>query len=300
MTLWIPITLAAALFQTLRFMLQRQLSLVTLTAGGATLARFMYSAPLVAVLICLYMWARGQAWPVFGPEFWIYGAIGGTAQIVATICVVRLFKARNFAVGITFKNTESMQAVFIGWIVLGDTVNLWAFAAVGLGLVGVLMLSAPPELAHVRPRDMINRASGLGLASGVLFAVSGVSYRGASLSLDLADPVARAGLTLAAVTTMQTVAMVIWLRWRDPGQVAAVWQARRIAVWVGLMSMAGSFCWFLAFTLQNAAFVKAVGQVELIFSAFASVLVFREAVSGREWVGMAVLLASILMLIAVI
>ncbi len=300
MALWIPITLAAALFQTLRFMLQRQLSVVTLSAGGATLARFMYSAPLVAVLIIAYMAITGQVWPDFGLWFWIYGATGGLAQIIATICVVSLFKARNFAVGITFKNTESIMALLVGWVVLGDSVGPWAMAAVALGVVGVLILSAPPELAHVRARDMMNRASGLGLTAGVLFAVSGVSYRGASLSLDLGDPVARAGLTLGAVTAMQTVAMVIWLRWRDPGQVRAVWNARRVAIWVGLLSMAGSFCWFLAFTLQNAAFVKAVGQVELVFSALASVLIFREAVTGREWVGMAVLLASILMLISVL
>jgi drug/metabolite transporter (DMT)-like permease len=99
---------------------------------------------------------------------------------------------------------------------------------------------------------------------------------------------------------MQMVAMVLWLRWRDPGQVRAVWAARRIAVWVGLMSMAGSFCWFTAFTLQNAAYVNAVGQVELVFSALVSVLIFREAVSVREWAGMAVLLGSIVMLIVLI
>ena len=81
---------------------------------------------------------------------------------------------------------------------------------------------------------------------------------------------------------------------------SAVWGARRVAVWVGLMSMLGSFCWFTAFTLQNAAYVNAVGQVELVFSALASVIVFREAISGREWLGMGVLLGSILMLIVVI
>lgn len=300
MALWIPITLAAALFQTLRFMLQRQLSVATLSAGGATLARFLYSAPLAGCLIVAYMTATAQGWPTFPASFWLFGAMGGLAQIIATICVVKLFKARNFAVGITFKNTESIMALLVGWVVLGDAVGPLAMVAVALGVVGVLILSAPPELAHVRPRDMMNRASGLGLAAGVLFAVSGVSYRGASLSLDLADPVARAGLTLAAVTAMQTVALGLWLRWREPGQVAAVWNARRVAIWVGLLSMAGSFCWFLAFTLQNAAFVKAVGQVELIFSALASVLIFREAVTGREWVGMAVLLVSILMLISVL
>ena len=153
---------------------------------------------------------------------------------------------------------------------------------------------------RVRLRDLANRSVALGLGAGLLFAVSGVCYRGASLSLGLDDPLARAGLTLSAVTAMQLVAMVIWLRWRDPGQVTAVWAARRVAVWVGLMSMLGSFCWFTAFTLQNAAYVNAVGQVELILSALASTLVFREAISAREWAGMGILLGSILMLIAVI
>ena len=300
MTLWIPITVAAALFQTLRFMLQRQLSLGTLSAGGATLARFMYSAPLVAVLIVIYMAQTGQDWPRFGPEFWMYGASGGLAQILATVATVRLFQARNFAVGITFKKTEVMQAVLVGWVVLGDSVSVLGFAAIGLGLVGVLLLSAPPELARVRLRDLANRSVALGLGAGLLFAISGVCYRGASLSLGLEDPMARAGLTLSAVTAMQLIAVVIWLRFRDPGQVTAVWAARRVAVWVGLMSMLGSFCWFTAFTLQNAAYVNAVGQVELILSALASTLVFREAISAREWAGMTVLLGSILMLIAVI
>ena len=271
MTLWIPITIAAAFFQTLRFMLQRQLSLGTLSASGATLARFLYSAPLVAVLISLYMWATAQSVPVLGPALWGFGMLGGLAQILATVATVRLFQARNFAVGITFKKTEVMQAVLVGWVLLGDAVSGWGLVAIGLGLV-----------------------------AGLLFAVSGVCYRGASLSLGLEDPLSRAGLTLAVVTAMQTVAMLVWLRWRDPGQIGAVWGARRVAVWVGLMSMAGSFCWFTAFTLQNAAYVNAVGQVELILSALASVLVLREAISGREWLGMAVLLASILMLIAVI
>ena len=300
MTLWIPITVAAALFQTLRFMLQRQLSLGTLSAGGATLARFMYSAPLVAVLIVIYMAQTGQDWPRFGPAFWVYGASGGLAQILATVATVRLFQARNFAVGITFKKTEVMQAVLVGWVVLGDTVSALGCVAIGLGLVGVLLLSAPPDIVRVRLRDLANRSVALGLGAGLLFAVSGVCYRGASLSLGLDDPLARAGLTLSAVTAMQLVAMVIWLRWRDPGQVTAVWAARRVAVWVGLMSMLGSFCWFTAFTLQNAAYVNAVGQVELILSALASTLVFREAISAREWAGMGILLGSILMLIAVI
>ncbi|MEH6673465.1 MAG: EamA family transporter, partial [Sulfitobacter sp.] len=91
----------------------------------------------------------------------------------------------------------------------------------------------------------------------------------------------------------------VYLRLREPGQIGDVWRARRVAVWIGLTSMGGSLCWFIAFTLQNAAYVKALGQVELILSVAASTLFFREKISTREAAGMAVLIASILMLVVV-
>ena len=53
MELWIPITLGAALAQTLRFMLQKQLKATQLSTAGTTFARFVYSAPLVA-LVAVY------------------------------------------------------------------------------------------------------------------------------------------------------------------------------------------------------------------------------------------------------
>ena len=293
-------TIAAAVFQTLRFMLQRVLAVSTLSASGATFARFVYSAPLVALALWVYVQGSGQVVPSLPGRFWLYGATGGLAQILATVAVVTLFKARNFAVGVTFKKTEVIQTVLLGVILLGEGVSLLGLAAIGLGLVGLLLLSRPPGDARFALRDLVNRAAGLGLASGALFAVSAVSYRAASLSLESEDPVLRAGVTLAAVTAMQMTGMAVWLFWKDRAQILAVWQARRIAVWVGVMSMGGSFCWFLAFTLQNAAYVKALGQVELILSGLVSALVFRERVRPREWLGMVVILMSVLVLVLAI
>ncbi len=297
--LWLIVTFAAAFFQTLRFVLQKHLATATLSPGGATFARFLYSAPLVAVALAAYLGLTGTPLPTLNATFWAFGALGGAAQVVATIFIVKLFKARNFIVGLSLMKTETILAVLVGLILLGEAVALWAFAAIVSGLVGVLMLSTPPGVQGIGWRQMVNRASGLGLGAGVLFAVSAVSYRGASLEVAVEDPLLRAGVTLSAVTAMQMVGMALWLRWREAGQISTVWQSRRVAVWIGLMSMAGSFCWFTAFTLQTAALVKAVGQVELIMSLAASVLFFRETVSGRELAGMAVLCASIVALVLV-
>lgn len=300
MSLWIPITIAAAIFQTLRFMLQKHLSRVQLSAAGATFARFLYSAPLVAVLLAIYLAWTSQALPDLSAAFWIYGLAGGAAQVFATVCVVILFKERNFAVGITFKKTEVIQTVFVGLIVLGEGVSWLGFAAIFVGLIGVLLLSDPPGGDGVWLRRIANRAAGLGLVSGVFFAISGVCYRGASLEIVSTDPLLRAGVTLSAVTMMQMLGMALWLSLREAGQISAVWRARRVAGWIGLTSMAGSMCWFTAFTLQTTAYVNAVGQVELIFSLLASALFFRESISRREIVGIAVLGVSIFMLILLI
>jgi drug/metabolite transporter (DMT)-like permease len=107
----------------------------------------------------------------------------------------------------------------------------------------------------------------------------------------------RAGITLSAVVTLQTLFMLVWLAWRVKGEITRVWRARRVAVWVGLTSMGGSFCWFWAFTLQNAAYVKALGQIELVLSLLASVLFFKEKISAREIIGMGLLGLSILALV---
>ncbi|AFO86837.1 EamA/RhaT family transporter [Phaeobacter inhibens] len=300
MTLWIPIAIAAASFQTVRFMLQKVLSSVTLSTAGATFSRFVYSAPLIWAGLLAYLAVSGQKIPALSATFWMFATIGGTAQILATVCVVALFRQRNFAVGITFKKTEVIQTALVGLVVLGDQITPLGWVAIVIGLCAVLVLSKTPQSKGPWWRHLSSPASLLGLGSGVLFAFSAVSYRAASLELDALAPAFRAGVTLAIVVSLQTLFMLVWLNWREPGEIARVWAARRVAIWVGLTSMAGSFCWFWAFTLQNAAYVKALGQIELLLSLLASVLFFKEQITRREIVGMGLLILSILALLLAI
>ena len=299
MEIWIPITIAAAFFQNVRFMLQKVLSTGNLSATGATFSRFVYSAPLVWVLLLTYTNTYNIDLPDLSLTFWAYALSGGVAQVLATICVVALFKRRNFAVGITLKKTETLQAVLVGFVVLGDVVSWAGFGAIFVGLIGVLLLADAPQAEGAMLQRVFNRAAGLGLASGVLFACSGVAYRGASLELVIDSTLLRAAVTLACVTTSQVIGMAVWMRLREAGEITKVLRVWRTASLVGLMSMAGSLCWFIAFALQNAAYVKAVGQIELVFSFLASTIFFKEKVSGREIAGILVLCLAIEMLILV-
>ncbi|MFU1479400.1 EamA family transporter [Roseovarius sp. C7] len=297
MELWIILSIAAAAFQTLRFMVQKRLSMGALSAGGATWARFVYAAPLALMLAAGYAALIGWRPNGMGALFWLFALCGGLAQILATWCVVALFARRNFAVGITFKKTEVIQTALVGFVVLGDRISGLALGAILLGLIGVLILSDGVATGGRGFGRFANRSAALGLTSGALFAVSAVGYRGATLEIGSEDALMRAATTLAMVTSAQTLGLGAWLGWREPGEVTRVWRARRQAIWMGVMGLGGSLCWFTAFTQQNAALVFAVGQIEVIFSMLVAVLVFREKITGRELCGIALLTASILALV---
>ena len=296
---WVLITCLAAFAQSLRFMFQKQLKAAGLSTAGATFARFFFSAPFVVAIAIGYAAHSGQGAPSLPPVFWVYVIAGGTSQILATMCVVALFSLRNFAVGITFKKTEVLLSVFIGFVILGDTVSFWALCAVLVGLGGVLLLADPPQMNGPWHRRIINKAVLLGLTSGVFFGLSGVNYRGASLSIAEGDTFYRAIVAMAFVVVFQFVSMSLWLKVREIGQIMTVLRAWRIVSLVGVTSMIGTICWFTAFTMQSAGYVNAVGQIELLFSIAIGALVFEERISIREWQGLLLLTGSIVMLVLV-
>lgn len=292
MPLWIILTLLAALAQTLRFALQKRLGGGRLTPAGATLARFLFAAPLALLAAAAALAAQGGlALP--GAGFWGFVLLGAVAQILATEATVSLFQMRNFAVGVAFTKTEVIQTALFSLAFLGEAVSPAGFLAIGCGLAGILVLSMHPGKGAAGP----GRPALLGIAAGALFAVAAVGFRGATLALGDAPFALRAVLALAAATTIQTALMAIWLAFRQPGEVARVMQGWRATAPVGLAGLAGSFCWFAAFALQNAAYVRALGQIEVVFSLAVSTLVFGEKPGRREGAGVVLILAAALILI---
>lgn len=69
---------------------------------------------------------------------------------------------------------------------------------------------------------------------------------------------------------------------------------------MGVTGVLGSLGWFTAFALQNAAYVRSVGQVELIFSILVSIVVFGEKPTARDVAGMGLLALSIILIVAVV
>lgn len=133
--LWIWITLAAAAVQTLRFMLQKKLASTGLSVGGATFSRFLFGAP-IAVLTAVATLQMAGPLPLPGARFWAFALLGGAAQVAGTFLTVSLFKLRNFAVGVAFTKTETVQVALMSLLVLGEAVSGLGWAGIALGLGG--------------------------------------------------------------------------------------------------------------------------------------------------------------------
>ncbi len=284
--LWVPITVAAALLQCLRTAQQRALK-PALSNNGANYVRYLFGAPIAAALFGGLALVSGNAPPTPNAAFFLWAATGAVAQVLATSALLAALSLRNFAVGTALSKTEAMQTAIIGSVLLGEHLAGLAWPAIALGVIGVIALSAPPgalSLAQMR-NGLADRAAVLGLLSGSLFGVSGVAIRAASLSLPEGDIAMRAFMTLAVITGMQVLMMSVWLAWREPQQFRAIAKVWPHAASVGIMSVVGSAGWFAAMTMQNVAYVRALGQVELIFTLLIARFWLRERPSRREIVG---------------
>jgi drug/metabolite transporter (DMT)-like permease len=296
--LWIPVTIAAAFFQNVRSALQKHLS-GRLSTLGATYIRFSYACPF-AILYCWGLYGFGGfPIPSVTPIFFLYCLLGGLAQILFTFFLLWLFSFRNFAVGTTFSKTEIIQVAVLGLIILGDTLSLGAAVAIAVSMVGLLALSLGRQKAGWRNlwAGLTEKPTVIGLASGTFLGASVVFFRGASLSLGGEGFLMQAAFTLAVATVLQTVLMGLYLRVREPRQLTAVLLHWRPSMAVGIAGMVASAAWFTAFTIQNAAYVRALGQIELVFTFIVSVFFFKEKSNRMEVFGICAIIAGILILL---
>ena len=300
MELWIPITIAAAFLQNLRSVVQKHLKSVMGTTG-ATFVRFGFGFPFALFFIGVLHFGLGYRLPALNPAFFAWAIIGGIGQITATFLLIHLFSFRNFAVGTAYSRTEPAQAALFALVFLGEKVTAGVVAAIAISVFGVMLISVAHM--HVSWRSMlsslISRNALIGLASGTCFGVSAVFYRAASLSLGGPNFMMQAAVTLGFVIVFQTLIMFGWMLWKDRAEIGRIAKAWKPALFTGFVGASASFGWFMAMTLQQAAIVKSLAQIEMLFTFASSVFFFREKINRLEIAGCIFIVGGILMLLAV-
>ncbi|UUO25009.1 DMT family transporter [Colwellia sp. M166] len=292
MEIWIYFTLLAALMQAIRTAGQKQLT-QHLNAMATTGVRYIYALPFA----WLYLWwmldYRQLSMPALNTTFIQYAMIACVMQIIGTVCLVAAFKYRNFAVATSLAKTEAIQVAVLGALLFSASLTALGWISVVIGVVGVLLVS---KVKFTYKDVFQNPGAGFGLAAGLGLAVTTLLIRQSSLALNT-DLLLSAAVTLTFMITVQTLFSVVYVYLQDKQQIQVMLRQWRLCLFVGVTSVLGSIGWFTAASFQNAAYVKALGQVEFFITLFITYRIFKEKISAIEYVGMALIVASVVILL---
>src|SRR5579884_855073 len=289
--LWIVFTIVAAFFQTLRNAMQRELT-GKLGTVGATHIRFLFGLPFALIfLLGLLSWS-GIALPGPTLAFWPWVLDGAFAQVAATALMLIAMNDRSFVVTIAYIKTEPIQVAIFGLIFLGDKVTGAMAAAILVATAGVITMSTKPGgmVGGVKPTL-------IGLASGGMFALSAIGFRGAILSLHQPEFVMAATFTLVVGLLLQAAVLSTYLVWCQPAVLTAIARAWKPSLFAGLMGALASQFWFLAFAIATAASVRTLALVEVLFAQLTARLAFGQRTSAREAVGMMLVVVGVGLLV---
>jgi len=290
---WIFWALLAAVMQSVRTAGQKYLT-GHITVLGATLVRYLFGLPFALVYLFWLLNREGSFLPDLNVVFVVSAATAGVCQIVATILLIQLFTLRNFAVGGTYVRSEILITAIVGAVFFAEVVSLLGWFAIGLSFVGLLVISLGRS---GKLKTLWNRSAAYGLAAGTLFALTSLLIRKASLSLGIDGAMLPAAITLVFMVSLQTVLTFVWVIIRDAKEIRLIMEHWRPAMFVGLTSVIGSAGWFTAFTLERAAYVKTLGQVEFLMTLAIAVFYFHERPTKPEMIGMLLIIVGVVVLL---
>jgi drug/metabolite transporter (DMT)-like permease len=285
--LWAVFTVIAAFAQTLRNAMQRELT-TKLGTVGATHVRFLFGLPFVLVFLVGVMLATGTPLPRPGWSFWPWVVLGAGAQVAATALMLVAMGERSFVVTIAYIKTEPIQVAVFGLIFLGDMLTWPMMTAIIVATAGVVIMST-------KRGGMVGgmRPTLIGLASGGMFALSAVGFRGGILDLKLSNFMMAATFTLAVGIAMQAVLLSLYLMLRSPAVLFAIARSWKPSLSAGFAGAVASQFWFLAFALATAASVRTLALIEVLFAQLIARFAFGQRTSAREAFGMVLVVLGV-------
>ncbi len=290
--LWVLFTVVAAAGQTARNAMQRELT-ASLGSVGATHVRFLFGFPFALIFLTIASFATHTALPATNATFWIAVLAGALTQIGGTALMLLTMTERSFVVTVAYLKTEPLFVAALGLLFLHDPLTPGMAAAIVIATSGVVLISLRGRIAE---GGGIHSAL-YGLASGAMFAVSAIGYRGAILALHMPGYVMPATFTLAVGLVVQAAILTLYLAIRDFAVLRAIFRLWRPSLFAGFMGAAASEFWFLAFALATAASVRTLGLVDVLFAQMVSHILFKQKTTLREAAGIVLLIAGAALLV---
>ena len=290
--IWLPATLLAGLFQAWRTAVQQRLR-AELSVNAAGLVRYLYGLPVACALLALYITICGQSLPDTSTTFWGYAAAAGLAQILGTNLLIMAFGYRNYVVGTAYAKTEAVQGAILAMILLREMLSVLTWVGIATGVAGVLIISARGE--RLRWGQIVQPAALCGLGAGFCFAMTSIFVKSATQVVETDDLVLAALVVLVIVIALQLLMQGSYVALREAASIPKVLRSWRVSGQVGLLAAFGSACWFTGFATAPVALVRAVGQVEILFTFGFGRYYLREAVSRSEVTGVVIVATGVIL-----
>jgi drug/metabolite transporter (DMT)-like permease len=221
-------------------------------------------------------------------------AAAALAQIAATALLLAARQARSFVVTTAYAKTEPVQVAIFGLAFLGDHVTAGQALAIVVATAGVLVMSWPKagsaEAFSWKP-------AALGIASGALFAIAAIGYRGGILALAAPNFVLGATTTLVLGLAIQVAVLTTYLLLADRPVLVAIFKAWRPSLFAGFMGAFASQMWYLAFALETAAKVRTLALIEILFAQVLSRNLFKQSLASRDAAGIGLIIAGVVLLL---
>ena len=290
--LWVVFTLVAAAGQTARNAMQRELT-ASLGAVGATHVRFLFGFPFALLFLASVTIFTHTPVPHPTPVFGAWIVCGALSQIGGTALMLMTMTQRSFVVTVAYLKTEPLFVAVLGLLFLGDPLSPAMVLAIVIATAGVVLISIRTDM---QLRGAMRPAL-FGLASGGMFAISAIGYRGAILALHLSGYLMPATFALAVGLVLQATVLTIYLAATDRAVLVAITRLWRPSLFAGFMGAVASQFWFLAFALATAASVRTLGLIDVLFAQLVSHILFKQKSTLREAAGIALLVGGGVLLV---
>ena len=293
---WIIVTIFAAFFQNLRSSIQKNLNKEVSTIAS-TYVRFAFALPFATILFFLYFRNFEIIKEILTQDkFIIYLLLGSLSQIIFTFILLYLFKFSNFMVGTSLSKTEVIQIAILEFFILEEKLNKFGASGIVIATLGIIILSIKDTKLFFK--NLISKTTIIGLVSGFFLALSVVYFRAAALTLEnFESNFEKALSTLFFGLIIQTAVLTTYIYFFEKEQFSKIYKKKFESFGAGIAGFLATISWFYAFTLIQSSFVRALGQVEIIFSYISSRFYFKEKIKINEIIGVIIFIIGILILL---
>jgi len=293
---WIVVTIIAAFFQNLRSSFQKKINKDVSTIAS-TYVRFSFALPLALVLFFMYFRDVSVINEILNqPGFLKNVTLASIFQVIFTFVLLYLFKFSNFVVGTSLSKTEVVQVAIFEYLILNEKLSKLGISGIVISTLGVIILSIK-DLKYFL-HNIFSKTTLIGLVSGLFLALSIVYFRSAALSLEnFSSNFEKVISTLLFGLLIPTIILTLYLLVFEKKEFRKLYNDRYDCMLIGIGGFFASLSWFYAFTLIQASFVRAVGQIELLFSYFSSKYLFKEKLKLTEILGIFVFVIGVTILL---